>query len=199
MFESNFEEAKSHIVDLPDEPPHVVYSMLKYMYGGPIKDPRAEPTLKETLVFFLDLYTIAHRLMIEELTRDAAAQLTAIPALEDPAFLDICGEVFSRLPEFTAGLRKVLTELVSQNLTILVRNDGFQRLLEDHPALAAGVLMSVGWTTITSRCQGETCKGRGRAWSAIDFEKPIENEKDKRCIYCGYSGYLKPVHGSQTK
>jgi hypothetical protein len=197
MCESTFKEATSNVVDLSDEPAHIVQAMLKYLYGGDIVDPRNEQSLSDKLTFFLDLYTLAHRLMIDELTRDAARELVvaAVSAVADVAFVDICNEIFSRLPEFTKDLRAVMIKIVSQNMEVLLRQTKFQNMLESHPTLAAGALMTVGRSMVSLQCVWESCKGRGRLWTVTDYEGPVDVEKN-RCVHCGVGGShnLKPVH-----
>jgi hypothetical protein len=157
--DSTFVEGTTNIIDLSEEPLPVVQAMMMFLYGG---EPKYSDDDLDTLCqlnFWVDLYTLADRTMIKKLVTQAAEEFhrQAMTCWTSEAFLDVCREIYSRLPARTVTLRGKVCAIIVEKLGALSKMVEFVDLLQDIPALAIEIALAIGKSLITVRCTAATC------------------------------------------
>jgi len=153
--------------------------MMAYLYGAKIKDRRESDRLTE-LNFWVDLYTLADRVMVKSLVTEAAQGFyrQAANCWTSEAFFSVCREVYSREPARTVALRGKICALIAENLQFLSKRADFAGLLQDAPEIAAEVTLSLGKSLTTLKCSNAKCSKYNKQWCHT------RGSHDRRCTVC---------------
>lgn len=169
--------------------------MLSYLYLGPHDHIAEDATQSERYEFFMDLYTLAERIELAELASLAAASFEAAANKDwdGGSFLEVCKEVYSRLPMLTVALRKAICAVTVEHLEALAKRKEFQELLEETSSLAAEIALNVGQAMITVKCGYEKCRMYGVPYATICANGWDKVPKDgQACVCCSYR-YMKRI------
>jgi len=141
------------------------------------------------LNFWVDLHTLAHRTMIKKLVAKAAEKFHDQAKLcwTSEVFFDVCRGVYSRLPNCTVALRRVICAVVVEHLEPLSKRTDFADLLQDIPSLAIEVSLAIGKSLITVECTHPECVRPDKQWSITT------SDFDQTCHKCHRYGAVQKV------
>lgn len=146
------------------------------------------------------LYTLAQRVELDWLRQQAAADFSDCldQGWEDSSLLDICREVYSRLPQLTVDLRVAICKVVVEHFDCLVQDEDFKKMLENVPALGTEVALHIGKDLITVYCTSKDCERNQGDYKIMDFNRK-KGLKQLRCLHCGTVGKLTRAYPEREK
>ncbi|KAI9708240.1 MAG: hypothetical protein M1820_004194 [Bogoriella megaspora] len=189
LFENDYQENETGILDLSVDEPSVINAMLEYMYGGKYDDAALDA--EEKITFAAKVFVIADKYQFKDLKAESASQ---IEILIDKPLSD--GRDFSRAVQIIyentndvggqeVALRGTLVECAWNCSEMFMRDDGFRAMLKEVSGFGADVAIA-GMENSTFRDpQSNTYRCPNCSFLCqLDMDE-YKSHPDRYCAWCG--------------
>ena len=146
-----FKEAKENAVDLSDDDPQVVETLIHYFYNFDYPDPTNGQNDVPPIVLDVQMYIIADKYFIEPLKQLAIQKFENRAKLEwdTDAFADAVGEAYDSTAEGSNPLKRIAISTVKKHSKeLLDESKGythFLKILSTTPAFGADTAIALAW------------------------------------------------------
>ncbi|KAK7515695.1 hypothetical protein IWZ03DRAFT_380230 [Phyllosticta citriasiana] len=143
--DGGFKEAKSGLIDLPNDNPDAVKGLLEYLYSDEYSVPKCSNVLRDSTLFHLEMYIIAEIYRVPALADKAMNEFTAFVGLQKlfcpikiiPTAVD---RIYESIPDNQGeAIKSSLASASAVHLSGLLQNEKFTEQMAENFTYARAV------------------------------------------------------------